>query len=304
MSFIQHPHDKFFKETIGDPDVAQDFLTNYLPKEILQIIDLERLSLEKDSFIDQELEEAYSDLLYKTRINGKEGYLYFLFEHKSYQVPGLALQLLKYMVKIWEQKAKENNTGGLPVIIPLLIYQGEKQWEGKPSFSSLFDELEFMPDKINRHIPDYEYVIYDFSPGSGQEIKGNMILRIYLEMIRAVSLKDPHYFLQAFISSLLILQSTKGIDRAFQFMDTLVRYLLSARSDIDYQEVKREVQAKSLEGSEILMTIAERLFNEGMEKGMEETANKIAREMLAEGEDIEKIIRYTGLSKEEIEKLK
>ena len=167
---------------MGDPDVAQDFLTNYLPAEVMQVMDLGHLSLEKDSFIDQELEEAYSDLLYKTRIDGKEGYLYFLFEHKSYQEPKLALRLLKYMVKIWEQKTKESEPGGLPVIIPLLIYQGEQQWAGEPSFSSLFAGLEFMPDKIKRYIPDYEYVIYDFSPDSGHEIKGNVKLRIYLEM--------------------------------------------------------------------------------------------------------------------------
>ena len=37
-----------------------------------------------------------------------------------------------------------------------------------------------------------------------------------------------------------------------------------------------------------------------MEKGIE----KVALKMLTEGEDIEKIMKYTGLSREEIEKLK
>ncbi|SKB01330.1 Rpn family recombination-promoting nuclease/putative transposase [Sporosarcina newyorkensis] len=37
---IQNPHDKFFKESMGNAEVAKDFLANYLPKSVLQIIDL------------------------------------------------------------------------------------------------------------------------------------------------------------------------------------------------------------------------------------------------------------------------
>ena len=117
MSLIHQPHDKFFKETMGDPDTAEDFLLNYLPEDILQLIDLDNLAIQKDSFIDQDLQEAFSDLLYKTSIKGKEAYLYFLFDHKSYPYKTTALQLLKYMVNIWEQKVREKVIS-LPVIIP------------------------------------------------------------------------------------------------------------------------------------------------------------------------------------------
>ena len=42
---------------------------------------------------------------------------------------------------------------------------------------------------------------------------------------------------------------------------------------------------------------------EGIERGMEKGMEKVAKQMLANGEDIEKIIRYTGLTREEIERL-
>ena len=48
------------------------------------------------------------------------------------------------------------------------------------------------------------------------------------------------------------------------------------------------------------MTIAEQLIKEGMEKGIE----KVAKQMFSDGEDINKIIKYTGLSREDIERLK
>ena len=59
------------------------------------------------------------DLLFRTNINNREGYLYLLFEHKSYPSPDIAFQLLKYMVKIWDSKIEE--TSRLPIIIPLVV---------------------------------------------------------------------------------------------------------------------------------------------------------------------------------------
>jgi predicted transposase YdaD len=53
MSMIYNPHDKFFKENMSNIDTAKDFMLNYLPEDILKIIDLDSLSLEKDSFIDE-----------------------------------------------------------------------------------------------------------------------------------------------------------------------------------------------------------------------------------------------------------
>lgn len=81
---IQNSHDKFFKEIMGNLDTARDFLENYLPESMMRIVDLDTLQTQKDSFINPELDESYSDLLFQVDILGKKGYLYFLFEHKSY----------------------------------------------------------------------------------------------------------------------------------------------------------------------------------------------------------------------------
>ena len=53
---LQNPHDKFFKETFSDVEVAKDFLNNYLPEDILKVIDVDTLDPQKDSFINGELE--------------------------------------------------------------------------------------------------------------------------------------------------------------------------------------------------------------------------------------------------------
>lgn len=115
---IQNPHDKFLKESLGNVEVARDFIAHYLPDPILQILDLNTLEPQKDSFINPELEETFSDLLFKVEISGIEGYLYLLFEHKSYLDKGISLQLLRYMIEIWGAKRNKEHVKELPPHYP------------------------------------------------------------------------------------------------------------------------------------------------------------------------------------------
>jgi ABC-type multidrug transport system ATPase subunit len=77
---MKNPHDRYFKKTFEDIEVAKDYLINYVPKNITKLVDINSLSHEKESFIDKELEGLYTDILFKTYINGKEGHQdpYFL----------------------------------------------------------------------------------------------------------------------------------------------------------------------------------------------------------------------------------
>ena len=103
---------------------------------------------------------------------------------------------------------------------------------------------------------------------------------------------------------------------------------MNARQDIEFNDIYGAVKEISLEGSELIMTIAEQLIKEGMERGMERGIEKgiekgmergmergiekgiekgmerVAKQMFSDGEDINKIIKYTGLSREDIERLK
>src|SRR5213595_3038859 len=51
---ISNPHDKFFKDLLGQSELAADFLRNYLSPEVVNRLDLATLELQKDSFIDTE----------------------------------------------------------------------------------------------------------------------------------------------------------------------------------------------------------------------------------------------------------
>ena len=93
-------HDKFFKDAFTDRNLAADFLRNYLPSHVAKHVNLETLAITKDTFVDKKWDDFYSDLLYTvTFADGRPGFVYFLFEHKSYHSHFLALQMLRYMLE-------------------------------------------------------------------------------------------------------------------------------------------------------------------------------------------------------------
>ena len=187
---IQNPHDKFFKETLGKAEVAKDFLNNYLPGNIIKVIDVDTLEPQKDSFINKELHEGFSDLLFKANINNREGYIYFLFEHKSYTSKDIAFQLLRYMMEIWETKSKKEKADELPVIIPLVVYHGKDRWKIGTTLGEMIVGYKDLPEDIKKFTPNYEYLLYDLSQFTDDEIKGEAQLRILFTTLRDIFTKD------------------------------------------------------------------------------------------------------------------
>jgi predicted transposase/invertase (TIGR01784 family) len=132
MTLVSNPHDKLFKQIWSDRETAADFLANYLPGDICDLIDLKTLEICKDSFVDKDLKEYFSDLLYKVSFGAQSGYVYMLFEHKSYPRKITALQLLSYICRIWNLHFTQQGLP-LPVIIPLVLYHGRNEWNGSTS---------------------------------------------------------------------------------------------------------------------------------------------------------------------------
>ena len=94
---VFNPHDKFFKETFSIKENVVDFLSGTFPREILKKLDLSTLAQDNNSYIDEELKEHFSDIVYTCFCKGKELRIALLFEHKSYVAPYPHIQLLRYL---------------------------------------------------------------------------------------------------------------------------------------------------------------------------------------------------------------
>ncbi len=81
--FHTHTMRCYVKLFLRQPDTARDFLAFHLPAPIHALCDMKTLKLESSSFIDDDLRESYSDVLWSVKTEQGPGYIYCLIEHQS-----------------------------------------------------------------------------------------------------------------------------------------------------------------------------------------------------------------------------
>ncbi len=90
----------------------------------------------------------------------------------------------------------------------------------------------------------------------------------------------------------------------------MVRYIINARDDMSFVDMHGAVKKVSPTGGELLMTIAEKLKNEGKEEGIEIGEEKgidlalTALEAFRAGKDLEEVMKLTGLERDKLLKIK
>lgn len=264
MTGISNPHDKFYKAIFSRPEVAKDFLFQNLPPEITSLLNCDSIVLIKDSYIDHNFREQFSDLLYTAAFkSSQEVYLYLLFEHKSYPDPLVSFQLLRYMVQIWQHDLNNSKSPKLRVIIPIVFYHGEKEWTIHTNFKNFFS----CPEEFQPFIPDFQYVLYDTHCFNDDEIKGEWLLR-------AAILSMKYIFREEFpvkMKQILRLIRDKGKECIPEILEIVVKYITCASDRISYNDLVLEIQNTFSETNEDIMpTIAEQFINQGLERGIQE----------------------------------
>jgi predicted transposase/invertase (TIGR01784 family) len=270
-SKITAAHDKLVRHVYSNRENACSFLNHGLPEQVLKLIDLTTLEITKDSFIEKELADYHSDMLYKVKLtDGSQGFIYVLFEHKSYYDRFVHLQLLEYMAKIWRLYIKQNEKQPdcLPIVIPLLVCHARKEWpEGTMRLTSL---LSGPVEDLAGYIPDFGFELYDLHRYSDDEIMGTIASRLALLLLKHI--RDPD--LQRKLPGIFaLLRTLMEKDTGMQWLEVVLRYLTSAREeeDLSLKEIKEIVeQAVSKDMGGFVMTLAEKLRNEGEIKGLKE----------------------------------
>lgn len=83
-------------------------------------------------------------------------------------------------------------------------------------------------------------------------------------------------------------------------LKTLFNYMMQTGDAAHFSEFLAEVAQRSPHHKERLMTIADRLRQQGIQQGKRDEAQRIARMMLADGIDAHTVARITGLPVDEL----
>lgn len=181
---LQHPHDHFVREFFSEPAHAREFLSTVLPMALADTLDWARLRGEPATFIDEDLREQHSDLLFSVPSRtGEPQQVYLLFEHKSALDRRLSRQLLGYLARIYAAQSE------LAPVIPVVFYHGEAPHPAGQRFSA---DLSLSPERralYQPYIPDFGYVLFDLARTQPQAW-GSLALRVFLAALN--SARDPY----------------------------------------------------------------------------------------------------------------
>ena len=304
-------HDSLIKKALENPVIAQEFLSEYLPEEYKALIDLSTIKPEKETYVEESLKTKLSDMVFSVRMRNQEGdktnnaFIYALVEHQSYSDYWIAFRLLKYSLLLLERHTNGKNK--LPIILPLVIYNGKAKYKAPKNIFELFS----YPDIARKTITE-DYNLIDLHAMDDQAIDYEKHLSFLLYTMKHIHERD---------TLSMIKDAMSRCSRAI-VIDKEQNYILT-RLILWYSDSKVPEKSKHLleqlivdnlpqqEANNIMRTIAdsyiEEGFNKGMVQGLEKGENKkaieIAKNLLSQKIDIKTISSATGLSLNDIQKL-
>jgi predicted transposase YdaD len=176
-------HDAFFKQVLSDPKLADSFLREHLPADVVGLLASEPPEPVPGSFVDEELRQHHSDLLFRVRLKtGSDAFAYMLLEHKSSPHPGARLQLLRYVVRILSQWYEQNQRKlPLPAVLPLLANQGPDEWKYSCEFADLFGTV---PAPLSPYLPSFRHALVDLARVGDLALSTEVRLRAFLKALK------------------------------------------------------------------------------------------------------------------------
>jgi predicted transposase/invertase (TIGR01784 family) len=289
---------------MSDLAVAQSFFEAHLPIKFKKSIDWKTLQLCPGTFVDKQLQERYTDILYKVQLNKETGYLYVLVEHQSNPDELMAFRLLEYQVKIWRQYLKQTKgpCKKLPLILPMIYYSGKH----KP-YSYSTDLMDcFLNPKVARENLFKPYHLIDLTQISDDELKKHSLVA-GLELIQKhIRDRDLSALMQKMLQEGLLVRI---INHAGDYYEVLLNYV-AAHSDLkEYEAFFDETEKLILEPErrKKMMTLAKRLEKkgrlEGKQEGKQERNLEIAKNMFKLGRPMTEISKVTGLKESELKQV-
>ncbi|MBN1463406.1 MAG: Rpn family recombination-promoting nuclease/putative transposase [Paludibacteraceae bacterium] len=145
-------HDIFFKSLFSVKENLADLLQGSLPQEVLREIKLETLEYDPTEYIDQELAPYFKDISCNIMYGDTNVKISLLYEHKSYPDKNIHLQLLRYILNVWENQS--DNKQELTPVITMVFYHGKRKWSDSGFIKNV-------PEELKRFVPLFDYALFD-----------------------------------------------------------------------------------------------------------------------------------------------
>ena len=281
----------------------------HLPAELRAICDLSTLKLESGSFVEDDLRQYFSDILYSLKTSNGDGYIHVLVEHQSTPDRHMAFRLMRYAVAAMHRHLEAGHKQ-LPLVIPVLFYTGKRS--PYPYSTRWLDEFE--DPSLAENLYGSTFPLVDVTVIPDEEIMGHRSMAALTLLQKHIHQRDIATLTDR-LATLLMADYLSSPQ-----VTALIHYLLQAGESADSEAFVRELAQRVPQHGDALMTIAQQLEQKGIEKGIEkgiqlgeqrgiekgrnEGKLEVARTMLQNGIDRNTVMKMTGLSEDELSQIR
>ncbi len=159
-----------------NPVLCSQLFNGYVDMEELKGIRPEDIEDVTERFIPMFTEERDADVIKKVHLPGKSDIFIALIEHKASVDYNVVMQILRYMVFIWEdyEKQQEKLKRGIsktkkfmyPPVLPIVYYEGSKKWVA----SKMLSDRIALSEVFEEFIPDFKYYLISLNGYDKEEL--------------------------------------------------------------------------------------------------------------------------------------
>lgn len=300
-------HDAFLKKAFESPVATREFLDEFLSDKVKQKLDLTKIIVEKESYVEEDLTRRISDIVLsvKTKSND-DAFVYVLIENQSNPDYWIAFRLWKYMLLLSERHKKKRNK--LPLVCPIVLYNGKKKYTAPLNLWELFEDPELAKELW---INDYNLV--DLRAMQDDEINYDKHVSMFVYMLKHIHDRDLVKSIEQLLENCRkVIQF--DVSEEYIYMKSIMWY---CGNRLERSSVK-QINCKILDivpeenRNDIMKTFAQECtekgiaigIEQGLEQGFQQGKFTIARALLQDGMPASKVANVTNIPVSKIVQLK
>ncbi|MBK8257098.1 MAG: Rpn family recombination-promoting nuclease/putative transposase [Polyangiaceae bacterium] len=258
-----------------------------LPKEIASHVDWSTLRLVPGTFVDEALQANHSDLLYTVKLQGKECFIYLLWEHQSSPDRFLIFRQLKYTVRFLDEWLVDHpGATHLPIVIPMVLAHGARAWTCPLSFEELLNIPEELKPSVLNYVPRFQVLIDDLCRETDEGLRARTLSS--LASVALWCLKNAFNtpeLLRTIVHWRMLLQALNASTGGADWLQQIFLYITAVHEDPTETVLPALAKSLELEENRSMATIQEQLIEKGVKKGQRATLDQLLQRKFGSAAD-------------------
>jgi predicted transposase/invertase (TIGR01784 family) len=152
----QHRHDRGYRRLFSKPRLIEELLRGFFDPSWVQRLDFTTLEQVPSSFVTPGLRARESDVIWMLRTRqGRPVYVFLLLELQSTVERTMAVRMMAYVALLYLDliaKGKLTPEGKLPLIVPIVLYNGDASWTAPQDVADLIESFAPEIDELRPHM--------------------------------------------------------------------------------------------------------------------------------------------------------